>query len=59
VIDIHTGLDEVGQLEIFTEENGTKFERLAISVDNVSAVGCPSRTAHSAGIASVQDWVEI
>jgi Protein of unknown function (DUF2817) len=28
VIDIHTGLGEVGQLEIFTEESGTKFERL-------------------------------
>jgi hypothetical protein len=53
VIDIHTGLDEVGQLEIFTKENGTKFERLAILVDNVSAMGS-SHTAHSAGIASVQ-----
>jgi hypothetical protein len=58
VIDIHTGLDEVGQLEIFTEEDGTKFERLAISVDNVSAMGS-SHTAHSAGIARVQDGVEI
>ena len=28
MIDIHTGLGEVGQLEIFTEEYGTKFERL-------------------------------
>jgi hypothetical protein len=29
VLDIHTGLGEVGQLEVFTEETGDKFRRLS------------------------------